>query len=251
MSFDWWTFALQTVNFVILAWLLHRFLYKPVLRIVDARQAKIDTARAGARRLQDEAQAELERTREARSRIEAERDAIIAAARAEAETQATARRDQAARDAETLQEQARKSLQAERDAAASETRRIALDLGMDVARRLLKELPTELRTEAWLDRIETYLKDLPSGELDALLGGPADPIALRVIGAIPFPDASRKQWLLRLKGALGRDLEIAFSHDPELIAGVELHFPNAILHFSWRGALNAMREKMDTDADAR
>lgn len=250
MSFDWWTFGLQTVNFVILAWLLHRFLYKPVLRIVDARQAKIDKERAEARRLQDEAQAELERTREARSKIEAERDGVIATARAEAETRATTRRDQAARDAETLLEQARKSLQAERDAAAGETRRIALDLGMDVARRLLEELPAELRTEAWLDRIERYLKDLPSGELDTLLGDPDDPAALHVVGAIPFPDASQKQWLGRLNGALGQDLEIAFSHDPELVAGVELHFPNAILHFSWRGALDAMREEMDTDADA-
>jgi len=42
MHFDWSTFALQTVNFAILVWLLHRFLYRPVLRLLDARRAEID-----------------------------------------------------------------------------------------------------------------------------------------------------------------------------------------------------------------
>ena len=40
MHFDWWTLALQTINFAILAWLLHRFLYKRVLRVIDARRAE-------------------------------------------------------------------------------------------------------------------------------------------------------------------------------------------------------------------
>ena len=34
MRFDWWTLALQTVNFAVLVWLLHRFLYRPVLRMI-------------------------------------------------------------------------------------------------------------------------------------------------------------------------------------------------------------------------
>ena len=38
MHIDWWTIALQTVNFVILVWLLQRFLYRPVLR--DDRRAQ-------------------------------------------------------------------------------------------------------------------------------------------------------------------------------------------------------------------
>ena len=44
MHLDWWTIALQTINFAILVWLLHRFLYKPVLRMIDARKAEIAAA---------------------------------------------------------------------------------------------------------------------------------------------------------------------------------------------------------------
>ena len=58
MHFDWSTFALQTVNFAILVWLLHRFLYKPVLALVDARRAEIDRQFAEVHAAQ--AQAEVE-----------------------------------------------------------------------------------------------------------------------------------------------------------------------------------------------
>ena len=38
MSFDWWTFGLQVINFLVLVWLLQRFLYKPVRRIIEQRR---------------------------------------------------------------------------------------------------------------------------------------------------------------------------------------------------------------------
>jgi F-type H+-transporting ATPase subunit b len=38
MLIDWFTVAAQAINFLILVWLLKRFLYKPVLNAVDARE---------------------------------------------------------------------------------------------------------------------------------------------------------------------------------------------------------------------
>ncbi len=62
MHFDWSTFALQTVNFAILVWLLHRFLYRPVLRLVDARRAEIEKQYAEARAVEAEAKAKAAAT---------------------------------------------------------------------------------------------------------------------------------------------------------------------------------------------
>ena len=41
MSVNWFTVAAQIVNFLILVWLLKRFLYKPVLTVMNKRQQKI------------------------------------------------------------------------------------------------------------------------------------------------------------------------------------------------------------------
>ena len=41
MSIDWITVAAQIVNFLILVWLLKRFLYRPILDGIDAREREI------------------------------------------------------------------------------------------------------------------------------------------------------------------------------------------------------------------
>ena len=40
MLVDWFTVVAQVVNFLILVWLLKRFLYKPILRAIDEREKR-------------------------------------------------------------------------------------------------------------------------------------------------------------------------------------------------------------------
>ena len=41
MQIDWFTVAAQTINFLVLMWLLKRFLYKPILNAIAAREKNI------------------------------------------------------------------------------------------------------------------------------------------------------------------------------------------------------------------
>ncbi|MEZ4485078.1 MAG: hypothetical protein R2864_10965 [Syntrophotaleaceae bacterium] len=41
MLIDWFTVAAQTFNFLLLIWLLKRFLYGPILQAMDRREARI------------------------------------------------------------------------------------------------------------------------------------------------------------------------------------------------------------------
>ena len=41
MLIDWFTIAAQALNFLILVWLMRRFLYKPILNAIDAREKLI------------------------------------------------------------------------------------------------------------------------------------------------------------------------------------------------------------------
>ena len=38
MLIDWFTIGAQALNFLILVWLLKRFLYRPILNAIDARE---------------------------------------------------------------------------------------------------------------------------------------------------------------------------------------------------------------------
>ncbi|MGA9341908.1 MAG: hypothetical protein WBV61_06195 [Rhodanobacteraceae bacterium] len=245
MHLDWWTIGLQTVNFAILVWLLHRFLYKPVLHLIDNRKAEVQRQYDDARTVEDEAKAQLAAVEAERAGISAEREAALKAAAAQAQEMAKARRAQAERDAQALLDGTRKTLASERAQALEDCRRMALDLGAEFAQRLLAEVPMELRVEAWIERIEQHIAGLAKSERDALVQQLAGGKSLTVITAAPLSAATADIWRERLRRPLGVGVAIAFEANPELIAGAELHFPTAVLRFSWQSALAVARSEVD------
>ena len=64
MRFDWWTLALQTVNVLILIWILARFFFRPIAHIIAKRQDEMNKLFADA---------EAARKHAADARIEAEK----------------------------------------------------------------------------------------------------------------------------------------------------------------------------------
>ncbi len=117
MHFDWWTFALQVVNFAVLVWLLHRFLYKPVLRMIDARQAAVAKQYADADATEAKAKADLATIAQERAKIAAEREAAFKSAAVQGERAAKERVARAEQEATALLGNARKTLATEREQA--------------------------------------------------------------------------------------------------------------------------------------
>ena len=210
MHFDWSTFTLQTVNFAVLVWLLHRLLYKPVLRLIDARGAEIDKQYAEAQAADAQAEVRLTAIKAERESIAGERTAALKQAAIQAEEQAAVRRAQAERDAAALLAGARTSLAEERSLALAEARRAALDLGADIAGRLLGEVPMRLRAEAWIDRIEHYVAALPKPELETLARQIGDGAPLKILTASPLPLATADAWRARLRSLLGDDIAVDY-----------------------------------------
>ncbi|MGO9039972.1 MAG: F0F1 ATP synthase subunit delta [Steroidobacteraceae bacterium] len=251
MRFDWWTFALQTVNFAALVWLLHRFLFKPVKKLTAARRAEIEKQFEQARAAGEQADAALASVKAERAGMAAERDRVIKEAGAQADAGAAAQRQRAAAEAAELLENARKTMATERAAALAEARTVAADLGCDIARRLLGEIPMNLRAEAWLERVEQHLLSLAPQERERLAHDLSAGVPLKIVSASALPEDSVSSWRSRLQRVVGNNIVVEFATDPGLIGGVELHFPSGILRFSWHSALAAIRSELDADGAAR
>ena len=117
-------------------------------------------------------------------------------------------------------------------------------------KRLLADVPIELRAEARIERVEQYFDALQEPERDALVHQLADGQALTVVTAVPVPPPTAELWTERLRRKLGADIAVDFAVRPEIIAGAELHFPDAILRFTWQSALAAARSELGAHADA-
>ena len=61
MLIDWFTVGAQALNFLILVWLMKRFLYKPILDAIDAREQRIAAELADADAKRDAAQRERDK----------------------------------------------------------------------------------------------------------------------------------------------------------------------------------------------
>lgn len=245
MQFDWWTFALQTINFAILVWLLHRFLYRPVLAAVDARRVEIDGAYTEAERARTELEKQLGAIEGERAHIAEERETALKSAAAEAEQAAAARRAQAEREAAAVVAEGEKAIADERRDALVALQHASMEFGARVARLLLEELPADYRADAWLDRLSTHIAGLSPDEREQMAARVSVAMPLRVVTAVPLPPPTADKWRDRLRAELGGDLAVVFDVDPELIAGVELHFPNSILRLSWQSQLAALRAKIE------
>ena len=105
MSIDWITVTAQLANFLVLVWLLKRFLYRPILDGIDAREAEI------AERMQIAA-----RTEEDAKATEADYRAQLAALQSEQATMSEAARQRAEKERDTLLAEANNRIERERTA---------------------------------------------------------------------------------------------------------------------------------------
>lgn len=84
MQIDWVTIVAQIVNFLILVWLLHRVLYRPLTRAIEARGQEVNRRLAEAEEARRAAKAAEEAHQAAIRAIEADREATMQAARDDA-----------------------------------------------------------------------------------------------------------------------------------------------------------------------
>jgi F-type H+-transporting ATPase subunit b len=147
----------QVINFLLLLYLLNRFLFKPVLKLLDERETRI---RKG---LEDAEAAAHER-----ELAKAEREAAMDEARKEAQVmiaRATKIADdsraeilaEAKAQAEKVTSRAREEITAEKERAMSELRATVADLALEAAGRLVR---SEMDTPTQRRLVEEFLTEV-------------------------------------------------------------------------------------------
>ena len=243
MSFDWWTLALQAVNFLVLAWLLQHFLFLPVSQVVAARRAESDRlladAEAGRKRAQELEGAALKQ----REGFAKEREAILGAAREAAAMEAKAMLDHARAQADQALAEAKLRTTRQAEEAARDLRRQAARLAGAMAGRLAGQATPP--AEAFLPRLIEALAALPEATRQALRSG-----LLEVASATALSAGTQAALRQSITEHLGADVVLRFVTDPSLIAGLELRGAHASLHGNWAADLETLTARAAGDDGA-
>jgi F-type H+-transporting ATPase subunit b len=245
MLIDWFTVVAQAINFLILVWLLQRFLYKPVLTAIETRAKKVAAQLADA--TQKEAQARLEREefQNRKDALEREREELLRKAG-----------DAAAAERQRLLEAARQESQLLRARLSDELGKERQELGrrlvartqaevFALTRQTLADLASISVEARMVEVFVARLHDLPETQR-RLLSGSGSAV---VRSAFELTSTQRADTEHAIAQCLGSEVIVRFECLPGLICGVELTVNGIKLAWSVADHLTqAAQEVLDLNA---
>jgi F-type H+-transporting ATPase subunit b len=140
MLIDWFTVGAQLLNFLILVWLLKRFLYKPILDGIDAREKHIAAELADAAAKQTAADKERDEFFRRSKALEDQRGALLSKAAEEANTEREDLLAQARKEADGLRVQQQNAMRDDQVTLGREMTRLAQGEVFAIARKALADL---------------------------------------------------------------------------------------------------------------
>jgi F-type H+-transporting ATPase subunit b len=250
---DWaWTWIFQIINFLILVYLLKRFLYGPILRAIDRREKKIAAHFEAAQEKEQEAARKNEEVDAAKRELDERRESILAEAKAEAERTRDELTSKARAEVDEQLERWRADLERERDAFLDEIERHAGEQVCAVAKQALADL-----ADAELERM---MADVLVGRLDEMTDDDRDAFArvvresgepVTVATAWELPEDDRGKLAAAVADKLVKDVEVRFETAPEIACGIELRAAGREISWTVGGYVTAVRDALAAMIDEK
>ncbi|SFH43147.1 ATP synthase F0 subunit B [Modicisalibacter xianhensis] len=241
MALDWWTLGLQTLNVLVLIWLLSRFLLKPIAAIIAERQQAASRLLDDAATAKDEARQIRDAAEQARAEADRQRAAALHKAEHDADLARRQRLQEAGAEIERRHQQAQEALDAEQQMLQTAIEARAGQLALAIADKLMQRLPASARVEGFIDGLVEGLETLPA-ETRQTLSHPGVSLLLKVPRSLT--DAEHGACSAALQRALGHPLKLEVSVDSGLIAGLELETEHAAVRNSLRADLARLETEM-------
>lgn len=229
MLIDWFTVAAQIVNFLILIWLLKRFLYGPILRAMDQREARIRERLQAAERKRTEAEEEAEGYREKQREIEDRREQFLAEAQQAAERyrkQLVGKaRDEADETRRTWQQEV---VREQREFLQELRRRTGAEV-IEVTRKALADLTGEDLGDRLAEVFVQRLKRLGQQEVEAWRRGARDR-SVQVQASFELTGSVKARLTRAVHEVCGKEAEVQYLTGGE---GFGVHLSAGDLRMEW------------------
>jgi len=243
MLIDWFTVGAQVINFLILVWLMKRYLYQPILHAIDAREKRIAAVLSDADSKKAEAAKERDEFKHKNERIDQQRAELLRKAGEEASAEGQRLLDAARQAADALSTKRQNALAREQQSLKETVTRRTREEVFAIARKTLADLADvtleERMTGAFAHRLRA-LNGEEKDSLDTALNESVDPAVVRSAFALPREQrAAIKQTLNEIFSA---EIRLDFVTAPDLISGIELTASGQKIAWSIADYLCSMEE---------
>ncbi len=247
MQINWFTVIAQILNFLILVWLLKRFLYKPILKAIDEREEKIASQikdAAAKETIAKKEQAEFSKKNETFDKAKKGlMDKVVAETNEERQKLLEAARNEAAELRSKL-DNALKEMQESlnRDISKKTQQEV-----FAIARKTLTDLASvsleEQTTSIFIKRINE-LKNEEKKQFMATFKSGSNPVLVQ--SAFDLPEKQKAEIKSAVNNILGSETNFQFKTTPEVISGIELTSNGYKLAWSISEYLNSLQKSIST-----
>lgn len=243
MELSWTTFILEIINFLVLIWILKRFLYKPVLDVIARRRTSIEQSLNDAKKVHAEAE-DLQHKYEGRlAEWEDEQQLAREALSEKLEQERTRQLSTLQEELEQEREKYHAAAQRRLEDTRQQIEQTAMEHGGQFATRLLESASGPETESRLTELLITEMSQLSEERINNLRNHAGNNIeTIEVTSAYPIPDDQRQ----RLKQALGTIIHgkpvINFNQDETLIAGLRIHLGAWVLGLNVRDELKGFMD---------
>jgi F-type H+-transporting ATPase subunit b len=251
MLIDWFTVGAQVVNFVILVWLLKRFLYKPILDAIDAREKRIAAEFADADRKKADAQGQRDEFENKSRAFDEQRGALLTKATDEAKTERERLLDEARKESEGVR--AREANQRRDDGArlSGEIARLAKEEVFGITRKTLADLATATLEERMAEVFTRRLHEMDGNAKEALAAALRSSEPALVRSTFDLPNAQKADIQNALNVSFSAEVRLRFETAKEALCGIELTANGRKIAWSIADYLMSLEHKVGALLDAR
>ncbi len=245
MELDWTTFILEIINFLVLMWILQRFLYRPVMNVVAQRRAAISKGLEEAQSTQDAATSLKEQYENRLSDWQKEREEARKELREEIETERQKLLEQLQVELADLRQKEQVLAARRREDLLREARQQALSLSGEFATKLLQRLADPTVEAKLLDMLLEDLAALPEDQRKTLADAQRKmQTPAQIVSAFPLNDTQRQRLAAVLQKTLAMPVAGEFRVDPALLAGISVQIGPQRLQASLQEELRFFGEAM-------
>ncbi len=223
MVIDWFTVLAQALNFVVLVFLLKRYLYGPILNAIDAREKKVAAELEGAEAVRAEAQEERDRFRSKNEDFDQQRACLLKEATDGAQAEGGRLLEEARSAADALRTRQQEALRSDAEHLNGLLLQTTQSQVFAIARKALADLATtgleERIAEVFARRLRELDEETKAQLAQAFVTG-AEPAVVK--SAFELGSEQRAVIQKALNDAFSADVRLGFRRAPELVGGIEL-----------------------------
>ncbi len=245
MHIDWFVFLAQIFNFLLLMYLLKRFLYGRIIKAMDDREAKIAARFAEAEALQAKAQEEARLYEQRNQMLNEKKEVMLNEATMAADAKRRELMEKVREEVDTVKTRWQEMLLREQDAFFYDLRQRAAKQLYATARKALSDLADEELEDRIIGEFLRRLQALDaekSRQLRLAITGGGNRVTVQSAFGIPAPRQSQIEEVL--KKQITNGFTIRYLHEPDVVSGIELRVNGHKIAWSLNEYLETLVESL-------